>query len=532
MFKKNYIWILISLVLITLLGLITIQSFWIKSAIDVKETQFNHQVNSALSAIVKSLQEEEMVVHLNNEIYKLQNDSTPETSTYDTLKSRDHSSKKDLNKPLNFSKEIYSFRKTEREKIKANISVMPATDSGTKLESTAWSNRLFQRKKNDRNNKFKSIYEKSVREKELLVENIVNRLIKTPLRIEEKLNNKLLNRVIQAELKLNGITTPYQYAIKDESGNTIFKSDSFDNNASSTSYLTRLYPDDIFDQPYFLSIYFPEIRQYIFRSVGFIIISSVVLTLILVVIIGSAIYIIFRQKRLSLVKTDFINNMTHELKTPISTISLASQLLGDPNVPNENKNIEYLSKLILDESKRLGLQVEKVLQMAVFDRTQIKLRIKRININDLIDNVLNNFNIQVKSRNGHVIKELNASDPFINVDEVHITNVIYNLLDNAVKYCVEEPIINISTRNNNDGVIVDIKDNGIGISKENLQKIFDQFYRVPTGNIHNVKGFGMGLNYVRKIVLEHKGNVTVESKPGQGSTFSVHLPFKSELIIS
>jgi two-component system, OmpR family, phosphate regulon sensor histidine kinase PhoR len=528
MLKKNYIWILISLVLITLLGLIIIQSLWIKSAIEVKEKQFNQQVNSALTTIIKSLQEEEMVIHLNNEIYNLQNDSSAESAAYDTLKNRDHGSRKDLNKPLSFSKEIYSFRKAGREKIKANISVMPASDSGAKSAGTAWSKKLFQNKKNDPSGKFKSIYEKAVSDKEKLVENIVNRLIKEPLRIEEKLNNKLLNRVINAELKLNGITTPYQYALKDESGNIIFKSDSFDNSASSTS--TRLYPEDIFDQPYFLYIYFPEIKQYIFRSIGFFIIASVVLTLILVVIIGSAIYIIFRQKRLSLVKTDFINNMTHELKTPISTISLASQLLGDPNVPNENKNIELLSKLILDESKRLGLQVEKVLQMAVFDRTQIKLRFKKININDLIDNVLNNFNIQIKSRNGRVVKELNATDPFIYIDEVHITNVIYNLLDNAVKYCVEEPLISISTRNNNAGVIVDIKDNGIGISKENLQKIFDQFYRVHTGNIHNVKGFGMGLNYVKKIVQEHKGDVTVESKPGQGSTFSIHLPLKSELI--
>jgi len=256
------------------------------------------------------------------------------------------------------------------------------------------------------------------------------------------------------------------------------------------------------------------------------IVSSLSLMLIIIIIIGYSVFVIFKQKRLSEIKTDFISNMTHELKTPISTISLASQLLGDTNVSPENKNIESLSKLILDESKRLGVHVEKVLQMAVFEKAQIKLKRKKININDLAASVLNNFSIQLKSRNGKIIKELNAHDPFIFADEVHITNIIVNLLDNALKYCPNDPIIILSTRSNDSGIVIEVKDNGIGISKDNHKKIFEQFYRVPTGNVHNVKGFGLGLSYVKKITEAHNGNVTIESKSGHGSAFSIFIPYQ------
>ena len=238
----------------------------------------------------------------------------------------------------------------------------------------------------------------------------------------------------------------------------------------------------------------------------------------------SAFYIIFKQKRLHIITNDFINNMTHELKTPISTISLASQLLGDTNVSVENKNIEQISKLILDECRRLGSQVEKVLQMAVFERAHFNPLPTRINLNMMIDSILNNFSIQIKSRNGKLFKELNAENPFVFADEVHITNAIINLLDNALKYCQTDPVIILSTRNENNHVVIGVKDNGIGIGKENQKKIFDKFYRVPTGNIHNVKGFGLGLSYVKKIVTAHKGSVNLESKIGIGSTFTIILP--------
>jgi len=523
--KKKLIWILIIVVPATLVGLIILQTFWIKEALNVKEKQFSQQVNSVLESVVKSLLQEETVSHLVNELNSLPND-TVGNNEKNNKNFKSGPSQEIISKPLNFSKEIYLYTHSSKSQLKAKISVIPGENVNTEEGSITWNTRSFfsPNKKDNRNNDIKTIYAKTVQNKTKLVQNIVDKLISSHLKFEDRIDKKKLKRIIKAEFLLKGITIPYQYAIKDESGNALFKSKDFIENKKNEKYFTRLFPDDIFDQPYFLVIHFNDEGNYIFRSVGFIVISSIVLTTVIILIIGSGIFIIFRQKRLSEIKTDFVNNMTHELKTPISTISLASQLLSDSNVPIENKNIEYLSKLILDESKRLGLQVEKVLQMAVFEHTQIKLKLKKLNIHELIDNILNNFNIQIKSRNGKIIKEFSAVNPFVLADEVHLSNVIINLLDNALKYCETEPKIIIATYNQNKSITVDIKDNGIGIGKENQKKIFDQFYRIPTGNIHNVKGFGLGLSYVKKIVVAHKGLITLESKPGLGSTFSINLP--------
>jgi len=217
--------------------------------------------------------------------------------------------------------------------------------------------------------------------------------------------------------------------------------------------------------------------------------------------------------------------MTHELKTPISTISLAAQMLNDKSIPIERKNLTYLGGVIADESKRLGLQVEKVLQMAIFEKTKLKLKLKDIDIHEVVKKVSANFALQLQSQNGILITELNANNPLIVADEVHITNVVNNLLDNAVKYKNGNPEITIFTKNATGGIVIAFKDNGIGISRDNIRKIFDQFYRVPSGNIHNVKGFGLGLSYVKKIVEAHGGRIWVDSTLGIGSTFSIFLPW-------
>lgn len=482
-----------------LAGLILVQSLWIRKSLNINRKLFEQQVNSALSVVVSSLEQEETVFHLASEI-KSKRDSAAIIENQKTKK------------PIFFSNEIYLNAQPAQQNVKANLSVVP-------VDSTKKANQQSQRNQN-RN------YTQSIYNKANLVERIVNRLINTHLRIEERISKETLEKTIDAELLLKGIKIPYEYSIKDEMGEQAMKSEQYSDTSNQEKFMVRLYPGDIFNQPYFLVIYFPDELIYIYKSSWIMIGSSLALTIIIILIISLSIFIIFRQKRLSEIKTDFINNMTHELKTPISTISLASQLLGDTNVAPENKNIESLSKLILDESKRLGIQVEKVLQMAVFEKGKIKLKRKKININELTGLVLNNFSIQMKSRNGKLIKELNAQDPYIIADEVHITNIIVNLLDNAVKYCPSEPIIIVSTTSDNSGITISIKDNGIGISKENQKKIFDQFYRVPTGNIHNVKGFGLGLSYVKKIAEAHNGNISVESKQGHGSTFSIHLPYE------
>lgn len=522
--KNKITWILTIAVLTALIGLIVTQFFWIKNAFKVKEQQFKLQVNTSLASVVKALQQEETVDHLIYELNKLPDDSI--NIKKNNLLKKQQSSQITYSKSLRYSKEIYLYTHSGHEQLMAKISAIPDNDvSAENREKTRNSHSFLNKKKPEiNNNNIKNIYEKTIRNKTQLVENIVNKLIKSHLRFEDRVDKKYLEKLIKTEFLLKAITIPYQYAVKDEAGNIIMKSDNLIENIKNDNYIVRLFPDDIFDRPFFLTVFFPNEKNYIFQSMGLMAISSIVLTTIIIIIIGISIFIVFRQKRITEIKTDFINNMTHELKTPISTISLASQLLGDKNIPNENKNIEYLSKLILDESKRLGLQVEKVLQMSIFDRAHIYLKYKKININELINNVINNFSIQIKNCNGKLFKELDAENPYIYADEVHITNVIINLLDNAIKYSFTEPIIIITTFNQNKKVIIEVKDNGIGISKENQKKIFDKFYRVPTGNIHNVKGFGLGLSYVKRITEAHNGMVSVESKQGHGSNFIVSLP--------
>lgn len=238
--------------------------------------------------------------------------------------------------------------------------------------------------------------------------------------------------------------------------------------------------------------------------------------------------IIVKQKQLADMKNDFVNNMTHELKTPISTISLAAQMLGDTTIDESMKDIPALSKMILQESERLAFQVEKILQMAIIERGKVKYKFDYYDAHSIIEEIKESFNLKINSKQGKIILNPTASKPIVYVDKMHFSNVIYNLIDNAIKYAKEDipPEIKITTKNDNHELLIEIQDNGIGISKENLKHIFDQFYRVNTGNIHNVKGFGLGLSYVKRIVTDFKGRITAKSKLGQGTTFIISLPYE------
>lgn len=237
-----------------------------------------------------------------------------------------------------------------------------------------------------------------------------------------------------------------------------------------------------------------------------------------------SINVILKQKRLSEIKTDFINNMTHELKTPISTIALASDVLIKGDFSNDEERLKRYAGIIFKENKRLEHQVERVLNVAKMDKESIELNLDALNVHEIIRELHDNFEFNQFSNGGSLTITLDATDPIIQGDQVHITNLFYNLLDNACKYCEQTPSVSIHTKNEKAGISIEIADNGVGIKKENLSMIFDKFYRVPTGNLHNVKGFGLGLFYVKVIVEAHGGKINVKSSLGKGTTFTIWIP--------
>jgi two-component system phosphate regulon sensor histidine kinase PhoR len=350
---------------------------------------------------------------------------------------------------------------------------------------------------------------------------------RSELPITERIQKSFFPDILDTLFKQKGIFLDYKFAIQTEvDGKNVYimGDKDFMPGKRIQPYKKLLFPDEYQPKPNYLCVYFPEQRRNLLKSTAFLIFPSILLTLIIIAIFAVTLQIILRQKKISQIKNDFINNMTHELKTPISTISLASQMLRDSGVPLTSKSVDHISSVIFDESERLSNQVEKVLQMAVFNEGKLKLKFSEIDLNKLIDTISSNFEIRVTTENGKLNTELSAENPYIKGDEVHISNVIFNLLDNAIKYSKETPQIELSTENKNGWVVVQVKDNGIGISKEHQNQIFERFYRIPTGNIHKVKGFGLGLSYVKRIVEVHNGKIKVESTLGKGTRFRIFFP--------
>jgi signal transduction histidine kinase len=275
----------------------------------------------------------------------------------------------------------------------------------------------------------------------------------------------------------------------------------------------------------YVQVHFPDMNSYIMGIVKMVS-PAMVFTMVLFLTFIITVYLVVRQKKVTQMKNDFINNMTHEFKTPLSTISIAAQMLADNSITKSTETYERLGNAINDETKRLRFQVEKVLQMSLFDRDNIALKMKELDANEIIAHVVQTLSLKVTQKGGQVENRLEAIDPFINADEMHFTNIIFNLMDNAVKYRRDDVPLHliVSTWNKGDCLFICIEDNGIGISREDTKRIFERFYRVHTGNTHNVKGFGLGLAYVKKMVDLHHGTIRVQSELGQGTKFVITLP--------
>jgi two-component system phosphate regulon sensor histidine kinase PhoR len=345
--------------------------------------------------------------------------------------------------------------------------------------------------------------------------------------IRERLSRCDLDTIVSNELRNRGIALNYEYCVMNNDSNKMLMCSCSDKNTDElvkSKFRTQLFPNDLFSKPNFLVISFPNSITYVLSSMWLMLAGSSIFTLIILFVFMYTIQVIIRQKKISDIKSDFINNMTHEFKTPIATISLAADSLKNPKVTADAEKMDYFTRIIREENKRMNAQVEHVLQMAQIEKGELNLRMDDVNVHEIIQQAVDLIKIQVESREGTLIAELNSTLPVVKADALHLSNVIFNLLDNANKYSPDKPAIEISTADMNNGILIKVKDNGMGMSRETIKKIFEKFYRVPTGNIHNIKGFGLGLSYVKAIVEQHKGWIDVKSEPGKGSTFELFIP--------
>jgi two-component system phosphate regulon sensor histidine kinase PhoR len=345
--------------------------------------------------------------------------------------------------------------------------------------------------------------------------------------LNERISKAALDTLLHAELINKNINLKYDFWLKSVTRDSVLfrkvSSESSDILPANT-YKTTLFSNDVIRDPGMLYINFPEKNQLIFQNLSVTMASSAGLLLVLISIFSYTLYAILRQKKISEMKTDFINNMTHEFKTPVSTIMIASEALKDPEILEDKARIGRLAGIIYDENVRLGNHIERVLSIARLDKKELKLEEEQVDMNELIAAVADSMSLQLQKKGATITLELNAARSVVKGDELHLSNVIFNLIDNANKYSVDQPQIRLSTRNSGKNLVIEIEDKGIGMTKEQSKRAFDQFYRVPTGNLHDVKGFGLGLNYVQDIITQMNGNIHVRSEKDKGTVFEIIIP--------
>ena len=512
--KKSTIWLLAVIMALTFVSLLAVQLMYMENMIKMRNEQFTEAAKRSLYAVSTTLELDETKRYL---LEELEESQSRLLSSYGN---------RNQNQDLVTLRHQFSIETPDgaitgfsflREQ--SDITFFPPAKPASPNKN---SNSLIDSYSNLQELlKGKYLYQRG-----LLNEVILNILSKASTRpILERIDPKKLDGYLKSELENNGLNVPYHFAIFNKAGRKIYQSEKYNPSSGTELFTQMIFQNDPPNRAHYLKVYFPTQQDYIFSSIRFMI-PSFAFTIILLVVFLFTIITVFRQKKLTEMKNDFINNMTHEFKTPISTISLAAQMLNDPGVTKSPDMFRHISGVINEETKRLRFQVEKVLQMSMFDRQKTQMKLHTVDVNDVITGVMSTFKLKVESYGGAIDAELEAEDAMVEVDEMHFTNVIFNLLDNAVKYRREDVPLSllIRTRTVGDRAEISIQDNGIGIKKENLKKIFEKFYRVSTGNRHDVKGFGLGLAYVYKIIKDLKGDIRAESELNEGSTFIITLP--------
>jgi signal transduction histidine kinase len=348
-----------------------------------------------------------------------------------------------------------------------------------------------------------------------------------PSPIQQRINKKSLQAALGKSFRDKGIDLPFEFAVfspSSDSNHIPIRSSEFKREYETTGHRVSLFPNDLFQKPDMLMVYFPGQKTQVLRSLALLLFGSVLFTLIILASSLGSIFVMIRQKKISDIKTDFINNMTHEFKTPIATISIAADSITNPRVIAEPETIKNFTRIIKEENNRMNTRVEQVLQMALLDSRDFKLRPGLVDMNYLIEKTVDHYRLQIEKREGSITSRLEAENSLADVDEDHLRNVLLNLLDNANKYSITKPEIEVFSFNRSGKFFFGVQDKGMGMSHEVQRKVFDKFYRVTSGNIHNIKGFGLGLSYVKAIVLAHHGDIRITSEPGKGSRFEISLP--------
>jgi two-component system, OmpR family, phosphate regulon sensor histidine kinase PhoR len=359
---------------------------------------------------------------------------------------------------------------------------------------------------------------------------MANEISTAAVPLSMRVPKETLEKETRKFLDNKGINIPFEYAVVSDEHNTVtdIRSRGFRKEFANTAYKVSLFPDDLLLKPYKLAVYFPTRRTYLLNSFTYLMVSSAVFSLLIALAFAGTVLMLLKQKKISDVKTDFINNLTHEFKTPIATMTVALDSIENPQVIHDPEKIKSITRLMREENRRMNSHVEQVLQMALLDNREIRLNREPVDVHELLTRAVDCISLQVESREGTVNKHFLAVRYMVLADEMHLYNVFMNLLDNANKYSPDKPEIDILTTTHAEVLEIVIADKGIGMNRDAQKKIFEKFYRVPTGNIHTVKGFGLGLSYSKAITEAHGGEMTVSSIKENGSRFTILLPLMKE----
>ena len=506
-----------------LVGLVAIQVGWIWQSYTLREERFDQGVYQAMNQVAQSLEMNEADNYFHNAGYP--NAGNMVNKMYDTLQTlKSYNTNVRLIDSTGQHAIKFAFSDTSGAFVSKFIgTVTYLQEHQSHLDPVKLDNISLPN-----NNREKKLIEEQFKKYNHLFEDLAVKFMLDDKCLRDRLDSAHIHNLVEQELKEAGINTGYRYAVFDHFSHVpIFGTLKDMPRAETVNYYSmQLFPNDLYKNSGILILYFPNKKNYLFQSMWIMLATTLTFLFIIAGAFGTSFFIIYRQKKLDLLKTDFINNMTHEFKTPVASISLATEMMKNEKVLADPEKIKRYSGIIEEENKRLSGHIENVLQVARYDKGEFKLNITDINLNELLNDIADSLELRINNEGGEMEKHLDAANDLIRGDKSHLTNVFFNVLENAIKYRKESELkITLSTRSNNKGVSITVEDNGIGISKDDQKMIFEKFYRVPTGNIHNVKGFGLGLSYVKIIVDAHRGSINLESELGQGSKFDIFLPF-------